>query len=144
MAVCDERLHVIGVRGRDVLPVLVIRWKLSVWLDSHNKPPHPRTCNTKTVCFPQPKLIPRKHLAHLLGQYTLAIMAHGDKHELGLLEVAHQTSTSSAALSNIRRDQSLLEKQTRTLRLFSRSQLFAFSLVYLGTGYYVAGLVHPS
>lgn len=69
-------------------------------------------------------------------------MARDEKHELGLLEVADQTNTTSAALPNDQQDQSLLEKQTRTLRLFSRSQLFAFSLVYLGTGYYVAGLVH--
>lgn len=33
---------------------------------------------------------------------------------------------------------SLLEKQTRTRRLFSYSQLFSFSLVYLGTWYCTA------
>lgn len=33
----------------------------------------------------------------------------------------------------------LLQEQTRTRRLFSTPQLFAFSVVYLGTGYYVAG-----
>lgn len=71
-------------------------------------------------------------------------MARDEKHELGFLEVADQTNTTSAALPNAQQDQSLLEKQTRTLRIFSRSQLFAFSLVYLGTGYYVAGSVHLS
>lgn len=71
-------------------------------------------------------------------------MGRDEKHELGFPEGADQTSTTSAALPNAQQDQSLLEKQTRTLRLFSRSQLFAFSLVYLGTGYYVAGLVHLS
>lgn len=71
-------------------------------------------------------------------------MARDEKHELGLPQSADQTNTTSAALPNTQQDQSLLEKQTRTLRLFSRSQLFAFSLVYLGTGYYVAGLVNLS
>lgn len=32
----------------------------------------------------------------------------------------------------------MLEKQTRTRRLFSTPQLFAFSLVYLGTWYSIA------
>lgn len=68
-------------------------------------------------------------------------MARDEKHELGLIDVADQTNTTSATLANAQQDQSLLEKQTRTLRLFSRLQLFAFSLVYLGTGYYVAGSV---
>lgn len=71
-------------------------------------------------------------------------MARGEKHELGLVKGADQTNTTSAALPNAQQDESLLEKQTRTLRLFSRSQLFAFSLVYLGTGYYVAGSAHLS
>lgn len=68
-------------------------------------------------------------------------MAPDEKHEVGLIDIGDQTNTTSAALANAQQDQSLLEKQTRTLRLFSRSQLFAFSLVYLGTGYYVAGSV---
>lgn len=33
---------------------------------------------------------------------------------------------------------SIIEKQTRTRRLFSMPQLFAFALVYLGTWYSVA------
>lgn len=70
-------------------------------------------------------------------------MASDEKQAPGLLEVvAHQTCITSAASHNMQQEQSLLEKQTRTLRLFSRSQLFAFSLVYLGTGYYVAGSVN--
>lgn len=65
-------------------------------------------------------------------------MAPDEKHGL----VPFESSTSAASPNA--QDQSLLEKQTRTLRLFSRCQLFAFSLVYLGTGYYVAGLVNLS
>lgn len=69
-------------------------------------------------------------------------MAYDEKQVPGLRDVAHQPCIASAASANTQQDQSRLEKQTRTLRLFSRSQLFAFSLVYLGTGYYVAGSVH--
>lgn len=67
-------------------------------------------------------------------------MASNEKHDLVQVGIANETSTSAIS-PDIQQDQSLLEKQTRTLRLFSKSQLFAFSLVYLGTGYYVAGSV---
>jgi hypothetical protein len=82
-------------------------------------------------------------LAYLYGRkYPLAAMACNGKQVPDLRDVARQTCVASAASPNVQQDQSLLEKQTRTRRLFSRSQLFAFSLVYLGTGYYVAGYVH--
>ncbi|KAJ0107334.1 hypothetical protein J7T55_015800 [Diaporthe amygdali] len=81
----------------------------------------------------------QNHFDKLCGDYTwTAIMASNEKHDLVQVGIANETSTSAIS-PDIQQDQSLLEKQTRTLRLFSKSQLFAFSLVYLGTGYYVAG-----
>jgi choline transport protein len=46
--------------------------------------------------------------------------------------VARDAGPKGAAASG------MLEKQTRTRRLFSTPQLFAFSLVYLGTWYSIA------
>lgn len=48
-------------------------------------------------------------------------MARDEKYE----EAARHPFITSAAASNTYRDQAVLKKQNRTLRLFSRSQLFA-------------------
>lgn len=54
-----------------------------------------------------------------------------EKQEAGVVNVSEQDGGSS-------HDASLIEQQTRTRRLFSYPQLFAFSLVYLGTWYCTA------
>lgn len=50
-------------------------------------------------------------------------------------------SEQPVAMDKTGSETSSLEKQTRTRRLFSSSQLFAFNIVYLGTWYYTAGYV---
>ncbi|KAF3011479.1 hypothetical protein E8E14_006118 [Neopestalotiopsis sp. 37M] len=50
-------------------------------------------------------------------------------------------SEQPVAMDKTGSETSSLEKQTRTRRLFSSSQLFAFNIVYLGTWYYTAGYI---
>lgn len=57
------------------------------------------------------------------------------KYELGSLKV----DISEQPQAPGSRDASLLEKQTRTRRLFSSAQLFSFSLCYRGTWGAVGG-----
>ncbi|ROW17977.1 hypothetical protein VPNG_00211 [Cytospora leucostoma] len=57
------------------------------------------------------------------------------KYELGSLKI----NVSEQVQAPESRDASLLEKQTRTRRLFSSAQLFSFSLCYMGTWGAVGG-----
>lgn len=65
-------------------------------------------------------------------------MGSGEKYDLSSANVSETLSDSaSPADAGSSKDNhggvTLLEAQTRTRRLFSQAQLFAFSLVYLGT-----------
>lgn len=64
-----------------------------------------------------------------------------EKTESPSVQAAQQATTppSLSCSTNNNPSTLLLKEQTRTRRLFSTPQLFAFSIVYLGTGYYVAG-----
>lgn len=63
-------------------------------------------------------------------------MSSDNKFEMGSINVTEQPGVSSEKdASSI----SILEKQTRTRRLFSTAQLFAFNIVYLGTWYSTGG-----
>lgn len=62
-------------------------------------------------------------------------MDTGPKLELG----STNTDISVQPQASNSQDASLLEKQTRTRRLFSSTQLFFFSMCYLGTWAAVGG-----
>lgn len=63
-------------------------------------------------------------------------MEEKDKNEVSSINVSEQND--AVARDDAKRGAATLEKQTRTRRLFSTPQLFAFSLVYLGTWYSIA------
>lgn len=65
-------------------------------------------------------------------------MADENKSDLRPVDVSAQSVTMEKTGSE---PSSIIEKQTRTRRLFSATQLFAFNIVYLGTWYYTAGYV---
>lgn len=62
-------------------------------------------------------------------------MDSGPKYDLGPINV--DVSVQPQAPDS--RDASLLEKQTRTRRLFSSTTLFFFSMCYMGTWFAVGG-----
>lgn len=57
----------------------------------------------------------------------------------GRLSVGISEKTLPAFLNHSSYSQSLIERQTRTRRLFSYAQLVAFELVYMGTWIVTAG-----
>lgn len=61
-------------------------------------------------------------------------MEEKNKNDISLVIVSEQND----ARKDAKRGAATLEEQTRTRRLFSTPQLFAFSLVYLGTWYSIA------
>lgn len=63
-------------------------------------------------------------------------MEEKDKNKVSSINVSEQND--AVARDDAKRGAATLEKQTRTRRLFSTPQLFAFSLVYLGTWYSIA------
>lgn len=63
-------------------------------------------------------------------------MEENDKNGVSSINVSEQND--AVARDDAKRGAATLEKQTRTRRLFSTPQLFAFSLVYLGTWYSIA------
>lgn len=66
-------------------------------------------------------------------------MSGYEKRELSSMVVSERNDPTVSAYGGAGKDAiSIVEKQTRTRRLFSFSQLFSFSLVYLGTWYCTA------
>lgn len=66
-------------------------------------------------------------------------MSGDEKSGLKSIDVVPAALCISVPVDAVAKDgTTLLETQTRTRRLFSQAQLFAFSLVYLGTWYSTA------
>ena len=63
-------------------------------------------------------------------------MEEKNKPDVASINVSEQND--AAAGGDEKRGAGTVEEQTRTRRLFSTPQLFAFSLVYLGTWYSIA------
>jgi hypothetical protein len=66
----------------------------------------------------------------------MARMEEKDTPDVASTNVSEQND--DVARDNAQGGAGMLEKQTRTRRLFNTPQLFAFSLVYLGTWYSIA------
>lgn len=62
----------------------------------------------------------------------------GEKDKSGVSSIKVSEQNDAVAQDGAKTGAGTLEEQTRTRRLFSTPQLFAFSLVYLGTWYSIA------